>query len=53
MIVTDIGPGAGALTRISHQAAWNTGKALVLLSEARMIKNTVCYSSMPITVQAM
>jgi hypothetical protein len=40
------------LTRISHQAAWNTGKALVFWSEARMIKNTVCYSSMPITVQA-
>ncbi|MGB5677432.1 MAG: hypothetical protein WBN36_06435 [Gammaproteobacteria bacterium] len=35
------------LARISHQAAWNTGKALVLWSETRMIKKTVCYSSMP------
>jgi hypothetical protein len=40
------------LARISHQAAWNTGKALGFWSEARMIKNTVCYSSMPTTVQA-
>ncbi|MGB5585144.1 MAG: hypothetical protein WBO93_16305, partial [Gammaproteobacteria bacterium] len=40
------------LTRISHQAACNTGKALVFLSEARMIENTVCYASIPITLQA-
>ncbi|MGB5642866.1 MAG: hypothetical protein WBO16_07240, partial [Gammaproteobacteria bacterium] len=40
------------LARISHQAAWNTGKALVFWSEARMIKNTVCYSYRPIMVQA-
>jgi hypothetical protein len=40
------------LARISHQAALNTDKALPRRSEARMIKNTVCYSSMPITVQA-
>ncbi len=40
------------LTRISHQAAENTDKALVLWCEVAMIKKTVCYSSMPITVQA-
>jgi len=43
---------AGPLTRISHQAACNTGKALVFWSEAPMITNTECYSRMPITVQA-
>jgi len=40
------------LARISHQAASITDKALALRSKAGMIKNTVCYSSMPITVQA-
>ena len=40
------------LTRISHQAASNTDNALALWNRARMIKNTLCYSSMPITVQA-
>jgi hypothetical protein len=40
------------LARISHQAAWNTDKALVLLSKTWMIKSSECYSGMPITVQA-
>jgi len=39
------------LARISHQAASNTDAALALWSKARMIKDTVCHSSMPITVQ--
>jgi hypothetical protein len=45
-------PGFRGLARISHQAALNTNKALARWSKTRMIKNTVCYSSMPITVQA-
>ena len=40
------------LARISHQAASNTDEALALWRKAWMIKNTVCYSGMPITVQA-
>ena len=40
------------LTRISHQAAQDTDKALAFLSKAWIVKNTACYSSMPITVQA-
>ena len=40
------------LARISHQAAENTDKALVLWYEVLMIKKTVRYSSMPVTVQA-
>jgi hypothetical protein len=40
------------LARISHQAAQVTDKALARWSIARITKNTVCYSSMPITVQA-
>ena len=40
------------LARISHQAAWNTDETLALRSKVGMIKNTMCYLSMPITVQA-
>ena len=40
------------LARISHQAASDTDKTLVIKREIEMIKNTACYSSVPITVQA-
>ena len=40
------------LARIFHQAAQDTDKTLALWSKAWIVKNTVCYSSMPITVQA-
>ena len=40
------------LARISHQAAQDTDKTLALWSKAWIVKNTACYSSMPITVQA-
>ncbi|MGB5642722.1 MAG: hypothetical protein WBO16_06510, partial [Gammaproteobacteria bacterium] len=40
------------LARISHQAAQQTDTALAIWSRARMTQNTVCYSNMPITVQA-
>jgi hypothetical protein len=38
--------------RISHQAASNTDNALAHWCRARKIKDTVCSSSEPITVQA-
>ena len=44
--------GYWPLARISHQAAQQADMALAIWSKARMIQNTVCYSSMPITVQA-
>ncbi len=40
------------LARISHQAAQDTDKTLAFWSKAWIVKNTACYSSMPITVQA-
>ena len=40
------------LTRISDQAPSGTNKALARWGKTRMIKNTVCYWSMPVTVQA-
>jgi len=40
------------LARISHQAAQQTDMALAIWSKARMTQNTVCHSSLPITVQA-
>ncbi len=40
------------LARISHQAAQQTDLALAIWSKARMTQNTVCHSSLPITVQA-
>jgi hypothetical protein len=53
MLSTAICLTAGlCLARISHQAAWNTDKALARWRKVRMIKHTVCYSRMPITVQA-
>jgi hypothetical protein len=39
-----------ALGRISHQAASDTDKTLVIKRETEMIKNTECYSKVPITV---
>ena len=38
--------------RISHQAALKTDGAFVRWNKATMIKDTMCYSSMPITDQA-
>jgi len=40
------------LARISHQAASDTDKTLVIKREIEMIKNTECYSRVPITFQA-
>ena len=40
------------LARISHRAASDTDKTLVIKREIEMIKNTACYSRVPITVQA-
>jgi hypothetical protein len=40
------------LARISHQAASDADKTLVIKREIEMIKNTECYSRVPITVQA-
>jgi hypothetical protein len=40
------------LARISHQAASDTDKTLVIKRDIETIKNTECYSSLPITVQA-
>ena len=40
------------LARISHQATQETDKTLVFWSKVLIVENTVCYSSMPITVQA-
>ena len=40
------------LARISHQAAQDTDKTLVFLGKVLIVENTVCYSSMPVTVQA-
>ena len=45
-------PVAVILARISHQAASDTDKTLVFWSEVLIVENTVCYSSLPITVQA-
>ena len=39
-------------SRISHQAAQDTDKTLAFWSKDWIVKNTACYSSMPITVQA-
>jgi hypothetical protein len=41
-----------SLARISYQAAQDTDKTLVFWSEVLIVENTVCYSSLPITVQA-
>ena len=41
-----------ALARISHQAAPDTDKTLVIKREIEMITNTERYSSLSITVQA-
>ena len=43
----------GGLARISHQAAQDTVKALVLGRNTWMIKNTVCFSNVPITVHTL
>ena len=40
------------LARISHQTAYITNKALARWSKVRMTRTTLCYSSMPVTVQA-
>jgi hypothetical protein len=40
------------LAHISHQAASNTDKALTLWDKTRMTRNTVCFSSEAITIQA-
>ena len=40
------------LTRVSHQAALDTDKALARLTKLEWSKDKVCFSSMPITVQA-
>jgi hypothetical protein len=42
----------GCLARISHQAAQATDKTRVFWSKVLIVENTVCYSSLPITVQA-
>jgi GrxC family glutaredoxin len=44
--------GFQQLARISHQAASDTDKTLVIKRDIETIKNTECYSSLPITVQA-
>ena len=46
------GDALSALARISHQAASDADSTLVIKRETEMIKNTECYSSVPITVQA-
>ena len=45
-------PFESQLTRISHQAASDTDKALVIKREIEMIKNPERHSRVPITVQA-
>jgi hypothetical protein len=40
------------LAHISHQAAYKSDKTLVHWSKAPMFRNTVCFSCIPITVQA-
>jgi hypothetical protein len=40
------------LARISHQAAQDTDKTRVFWSKVLIVENTVCYSSLPVTVQA-
>ena len=45
-------PELEPLARISHQVAQDTDKTFAFLSKVRVVKNTACYSSTPITVQA-
>jgi hypothetical protein len=41
-----------ALDRNSHQAAQDTYKTRIFWSKVSIVENTVCYSSLPVTVQA-